>query len=338
MSVNFTLQPLPKDGDTNRPDLFAAALFFMLAAVGKLAAADLTWLIRLLLRSEDPLVEYALNSVVYYLGFILLPVLLYMKKYPVSVDRMRINPISGRSAALCTLAAVVNLFLMTIVTSLWYILVECMGGVIYEPVIPMPSTTGGLILMIVFVAILPGIAEELLFRGALLNAWEERGSKNAIVITSVWFMLLHSSIIGMPNQLITGIILAVIVVSTDSILAGVIFHTVHNSVSLIISYVTEQAASAMPAAAPASVSMLEVIGGIPGLISFMLPAAGLTAVLIVILKALDKERLNKKRFTFGYPPAYGRDPSLAEYLILSSGFAVSLILFLPDLLRIAGWL
>lgn len=334
MSVNFTLPPTPKNDETNRPDLFAAALFFMLAVVGKVFLGDITSAVQWLFGLQDSMSRLALSSIIYYFGFMLLPLLLYIRKYPSAADGMRISPLSGRSAFLCSLAAVLNLFVMLFISIFWSVLIECFGGGAAEESMFIPDTSGGLLLMIIFSAIIPGICEELLLRGALLNAWEERGTPKAIMVTSALFMLLHSDINGMPTELLSGIILAVIVVSTDSVLAGIIFHTVYNSINIIIVYALENGATG----AVSELSLLESIGGLSGLFSLSIPAAGLSFLLILILKLLDRERIRKKRFAFGYPPSCGRDLSLAEYLILCSGIAITLILYVPDYLSIVGWL
>lgn len=328
MSVNFTLPASPKNGETNRPDLFAAALFFMLAAVGKLLAADISAALEQLLGISRPQHAKALYALIYYIGFLLTPILLYMKKNPSAADHMRIKRISARSALLCAAAAVPAAFCMSGITSLWAVLIESMGGTLPDVGL---SHNGALLPNLLFAAVLPALCEELLFRGALLNAWEERGSRSAVVITGVWFMLLHTSIIGMPNQLLCGIVLAVVVVSVNSLFAGIIFHIVYNSINLL-SAVRESAQSG------AAYSALQSAGGANELMFCVLKAAFAGILLILILTEIDRERRRNGRLDFGYPPSYGRDPSLAEYVVLCSGFSVCLILYARDFLILAGWL
>ena len=81
-------------------------------------------------------------------------------------------------------------------------------------------------------AVLPAVCEETLFRGALLSAWEEKGSAKAMLIVSVLFMLLHGSVTGIPSELAAGLILCFLAISTGSVFAGIIFHTVYNSAIL----------------------------------------------------------------------------------------------------------
>ena len=78
--------------------------------------------------------------------------------------------------------------------SMWFLaLVEATGGTAYDTALPMPKSRAGIIGMVLQVAVLPGIFEELLFRGALLRAWEKRGGTYAVVVTTLLFAALHST-------------------------------------------------------------------------------------------------------------------------------------------------
>ena len=328
---------MPKNGKKIKPDIFTASAFFVLALSGLYISPTIVTLISSVITLSSSTLT-ALSQLIFYVFFILLPILLYMRRFPSAVDNARINPLSGKCAFLCVLAAIVGVFLLNIVTSLWLILIEVFGGTLTESSIEIPKTSSGLIATMIFTAILPGVSEELLFRGMLLGAWEEKGSMRAMVVTSVWFTFIHASIEGIPAEFISGMILAFVVISTDSLIAGMVYHTVHNSLLLILAFVTERSMDAAGVTAGENVSMLSGMGGISGIVSLLMPAIFLGLLLVLILRKLDRERIRKKQFTFGYPPAPHRDFTLHEYAVMGSGFAIVLIMYLSNFLEIVGWL
>lgn len=336
MNVNFTLRNMPRDPEKTKPTIFAASVLFMIGVTGLFVLPLIMGIIHAVF--GDFLIDEltGMLQAMYYIAFIVLPVYLYARRdMPVCADVMRINPLSVKSALLCALAALIAVNLTQIITAAWSVLIESVIATPPDTGYLIPTTAKSLAVSIILTAILPGICEELLFRGAILGAWEEKGSKKAIVISSIWFMLMHGTITGMPAQLICGIILGVIVVSTDSLFGGMIFHTVYNAATLILAFVLNQQTN--PGAESAR-TMLESIGGIPGVIQLIFPCIFFSIILILIMKAIDSERIRKKGYIFGYPPAERREFTLAEYLVMGAGFSIVFMNYLEDLLIIMGWI
>ncbi|MBR3928048.1 MAG: CPBP family intramembrane metalloprotease [Clostridia bacterium] len=336
MNVNFTLKNMPRDPEKNKPSIFAASVLFFIGVTGLFV---LPFAMSLISAFFGDFLISELKSMIqsmYYIVFIVLPIFLYAKRdMSACADAMRINPLSVKSALLSTLAALLAVYLTQILTLLWSILIETAIGTPPDTSFIIPTTAKSLAVSIVLIAILPGICEELLFRGAILGAWEEKGSKKAIVISSVWFMLMHGTLTGIPAQLLCGIILGVIVVSTDSLFGGMVFHTVYNASTLILAFVLNR--QTQPKAA-VSLTMFESIGGVAGILQLVMPAAFFTILLIFTLKAIDNERIRKKGYIFGYPPAETREFTLCEYLAMGAGFAIVFMNYLEDLLVIMGWI
>ena len=336
MSVNFTLRNMPRDPEKNKPSIFAASLLFFIGVTGLFILPRIMLIIEFVFGSF--MIEELSNMIqsMYYIVFIVLPILLYARRdMPACADAMRINPLSLKSALLATVSALIAVYLSQILTVLWSILIEVLIDTPPDANFIIPTTTKGLAASILFVAIIPGICEELLFRGAILGAWEIKGSKKAIFISSVWFMLMHGTLTGIPAQLMCGIILGIIVVSTDSLFSGMIFHTVYNAATLILAFVLNRQTQ------PKSETVLtiyESIGGASGILSLLLPAAFFSILLAIAIKAIDTERVRKKGFIFGYPPAEIGDLSFADYAVMGAGFAIVFMNYLSDLLLIMGWI
>ena len=97
----------------------------------------------------------------------------------------------------------------------------------------------GLIPLLIIVAVLPGICEETLHRGALLSTF--RGLDKewiAVVCVGLFFSLNHVSILRGPFTFILGAVFAYIVIKKNNILLTMIMHSMLNSFSVIISYFT----------------------------------------------------------------------------------------------------
>ncbi len=336
MNINFTLRNMPRDPEKTKPSIFAASVLFFIGVTGLFILPYAMYFIRLIF-GEFIITELSgMIQSMYYIVFIVLPIFLYARRdMPACADVMRINPLSVKSALLCTVAALICVYLSQIVTLLWSVLIEVVIDTPPDTNFIIPTTTKGLASSIFFIAIIPGICEELLFRGAILGAWEEKGSKKAIVISSIWFMLMHGTLTGIPAQLMCGIILGIIVVSTDSLFGGMIFHTVYNAATIILAFALNQQTQTKGEAA---LTIFESIGGIPGVLSMLLPAAFFSILLVIALKAVDTERVRKKGFIFGYPPAEPRDLTFSEYMVMGAGCAIVFMNYLNDLLTIMGWI
>ena len=336
MNVNFTLMNMPRDPDNTKPSVFAASVLYFIALSGLYLLPVVLGAVELLFGSFLlPEISRAIE-VMYYLLFIILPVLIYARRHSAScAEVMRINPLSFKVALLCTIAALIAVYLSQILTVLWSIIIESAIGTPPDSNFQIPTTAMGLMMSVVTVAILPGLSEEILFRGAILGAWEIRGSKRAILISSIWFMLMHGTITGMPVQFLSGLVLGIIAVSTDSIFGGMVFHTVYNAATLILAYVLNQQTNEMTESIQ---SIYESIGGFAGVVQLFFPLILFTALLVFIVKAIDADRIKRTGAQFGYPAATKRDFGLAEYLVMGAAFSIVFMYYLEDLLLIMGWI
>ncbi|MFQ6103505.1 MAG: type II CAAX prenyl endopeptidase Rce1 family protein [Candidatus Glassbacteria bacterium] len=84
-------------------------------------------------------------------------------------------------------------------------------------------------------SITPSICEEILFRGFLLQGLLEKFSIwSSIVITGICFGFFHVNIYRFIPTAIIGVILAYVVVSSSSLITGIIYHAVNNAIALTV--------------------------------------------------------------------------------------------------------
>jgi sodium transport system permease protein len=84
------------------------------------------------------------------------------------------------------------------------------------------------------VAFSPGVCEEIVFRGAFLGLMRRTGSTRAAVLaTSVVFALIHLSVFRFVPTLLLGLVMAILVVRTRSILPAILYHVTYNGIGVL---------------------------------------------------------------------------------------------------------
>jgi sodium transport system permease protein len=90
--------------------------------------------------------------------------------------------------------------------------------------------------ILLVVAVLPAICEELAFRGFILSGLRHLGSPGAAVaISSVLFGLTHGMLQQSLSAIAVGFVMGYLALQTRSLLPCAIFHFTHNSMSVIAS-------------------------------------------------------------------------------------------------------
>jgi membrane protease YdiL (CAAX protease family) len=85
------------------------------------------------------------------------------------------------------------------------------------------------------VGLLAPVCEELVFRGAILRAllrW--RRGWAAITISALLFSLVHANPVQMPHAFVIGLLLGWLYYRTDSVVPGVVYHWVNNSIAYVV--------------------------------------------------------------------------------------------------------
>lgn len=87
----------------------------------------------------------------------------------------------------------------------------------------------------VVVGLLAPLVEEMVFRGAILRALLKGGRHwPAIAVSAVLFAVVHGNPAQMPHAFLVGLLLGWMYYRTDSIVPGVAYHWVNNSVAYIL--------------------------------------------------------------------------------------------------------
>ena len=90
----------------------------------------------------------------------------------------------------------------------------------------------GLYLVMAF-AVLPALTEEFLFRGIIIGEYESHGAGVAVVFSALVFAMSHFSIVRFPVYFFSGIMLALVLYATRSLMASILIHILNNAAVLL---------------------------------------------------------------------------------------------------------
>ena len=312
-----------------RPGRLSALALWAFAALGLILSALAAGFLAPKMNGMRPQMQLLLTDVLYYLPFVALPVFLLARRNPGLAEAYRPGPISLFNVISIVVLALLGVFLANDITVLWSIPFQKLGLSIYTTALPTPANTRDLALSVITVAAIPAVCEEFLFRGAVMPAFEKHGTRHAILCTSLLFALLHGSIIGLPSQFILGVILCLLVFWTNSVYAGLIYHTVHNSAAVILDYVQNQT----PEAAAISDDLYTAIGGMSGVLDLALSVLLSAAMVLLTLKlfrmrgqlrGITMEARKKEKLRRG------------EIIALVCGLILCAVLYASDIISMLG--
>src|SRR5439155_9671023 len=89
--------------------------------------------------------------------------------------------------------------------------------------------------VVLVICLAPAICEELAFRGFILSGLRRLGHTwGAIALASVFFGLAHGILQQSLGAAVIGAVIGYIAVKSGSLLPGILYHGVHNSLSVLI--------------------------------------------------------------------------------------------------------
>ncbi len=167
---------------------------------------------------------------------ILLPLIIFTRSKNINFQKFyRFNKISPKNCAIIAVLGVSSQFIGTVLKAFSNMIftVFKIPYSVESEAISVPDSGGKFLVAFIGLALLPALAEELLFRGLVVRSYEKWGTKSAIIISALLFGILHLDISSLLATIFMGLLLAYVVVKTDSILAGMLLHLVNNFTAII---------------------------------------------------------------------------------------------------------
>ena len=173
---------------------------------------------------------------------IALPSIYFIKRRGLSLKRtFRLNILGFKNIILIFFITILTYPIATFFQALFISIVNLVKPLNMEiPPLPIDITNVPFLLAFLFVAVLPGICEEIMFRGTILRTYEKIGIKPAIIISGVLFGLFHFNLINFAGPTVLGIVFGIMVYKTNSIYSSMLAHTINNSIALALNYIMVQ--------------------------------------------------------------------------------------------------
>jgi membrane protease YdiL (CAAX protease family) len=188
---------------------------------------------------SDNISDWLFAFFVQIIGMGLMPLLLYkfwVKGDPVKDFRInvKINPYIYLVAIAIGIALH---FLITSVSVIWQNVIILMGFTPINSASTIYSGAEVLIFEIIASALLPGICEEITYRGLALRMLDGiKDEKAEIIIVALLFGLGHQFIMQTGYAFAAGLVFAYLAIKTRSIVPGMIIHFLNNFLSVISDY------------------------------------------------------------------------------------------------------
>ena len=286
--------PAPEAPAFRRPSLKLAAGLYLWAVASLIGFSLLTprivaWLMGLFPGMGQQALSLTATAI-YYLPCVLLPACL-TARHAGSPDAARLGGMRPMSMLAVVGLALAGLLLVQYASVLWLILLEALRIPYTSAALALPQNTQETMLMVLSIGVLPGVCEELLFRGAMLGAFERLGTKKAIWMTAILFTLWHGSLAGVPAELLTGLLLGYVAFAFDSVYAAITYHTVYNTALVLVNVYAAAAPVTAEEEALLAASTFEAVGGWPGVLAL----AFYTALLIWAMRGFLRVAEHRRR-------------------------------------------
>ena len=273
-----------------RPTVLWANLCYLMSAVMQQPVAYLVvWLFSMFVPNAEIGTISSAASAAYQILILGLLGVWYAVRQRETLPSMRLNPPHFGLMLGAAALGFSGVLLANNLGTWWMLLLDRLGIPLQESAVEIPKNSQELMRGILLIGVLPGVCEELFFRGMMLSAWERRGTKTALIVSAVLFALLHGSIMGFPVQLLMGFVLGYLLLVSNSLYTGMTYHTVYNSATLILAYLSAQGGAADSAVYEHLTEYVEqTIGYMPLLQSTLMTIGFFVFVLILMQKGLPK--------------------------------------------------
>ena len=152
------------------------------------------------------------------------------------IDR-KLSPIQGLILPLIAVAGIVA-FLP--IANAFVMLVELITGAPVDAGFSIGTKWWEIILSVVFIAVLPAIGEEILFRGAVARGLKRKSYLFAIVMSGFLFSLFHGSAAQTVHQFLIGMVFAYVYFVSGSLLASMVLHFCNNALAIFFEVILNQ--------------------------------------------------------------------------------------------------
>lgn len=132
------------------------------------------------------------------------------------------------------LIGLVGLVIAQVINTIFVSLAGIEQSEAMEAALAVPQSSIGILLYIVYLAVIPAIFEELLFRKAILNGAKKFGNVFAVIFTAVVFGLFHQNLQQLLGTALIGLVLATVTIKTGDIKTSMAIHFTNNFFATLV--------------------------------------------------------------------------------------------------------
>ncbi len=185
-----------------------------------------------IVQSKDHIIGLLITEYI----IVLLPSLLYLKlrKKPFK-KALRLNPIKVIDGIRVFFITLFTYPLAVLLQAIFISILNTFTSI--EPNnVALPNNPSQLLVAFLVMAISPGICEEIMFRGVMLDGYKSMGARRAILLSSFLFAIMHMTIANFIGTFFLGVVFGVMVYKTNSIYSAIIGHITNNTIALGLGY------------------------------------------------------------------------------------------------------
>jgi membrane protease YdiL (CAAX protease family) len=196
--------------------------------------------------TDVPVPEFLLvMSIQLFAVFVPCVVFIYLNNASVK-ESFKLKNITLLQGVMCAFIGITAQSVASILNVPALIFIKSKTGQFPSSTVPAPQNVGQLLLFLITVAMVPAIFEELLMRGIVLTATQNKGYRASLFIGGLYFALLHNQIESIAGHFFLGVLLCYIVWMTQSVFGGIIAHFCFNSSGMLLHYLTTVKGTAIP--------------------------------------------------------------------------------------------
>jgi sodium transport system permease protein len=166
---------------------------------------------------------------------ILLPVLLILRVSKTNIKKtLRLNPTKPANFVLALFAIIPALIIVAVISQAINLIFPVSESYMEGMKNFLDAQQHGFWLSIFVIGILPGICEETMFRGFIINGFKKMGFWRSIVISGVLFGVFHLDPFRLLPASLLGMWLGYMLLRTNSIYVPMFAHFVNNSFTIIV--------------------------------------------------------------------------------------------------------
>lgn len=145
------------------------------------------------------------------------------------------------------------------------------------PTTPDMSAPVGIAPNIVYVlsmTVAPGIFEEMMFRGVIMQSLRRFGDGFALCMSSVLFGMIHGNIIQGSNAILLGLVMGYFVLRTGSILTSMIIHCFYNGFIIMFNYMMDYMTLEQSSMFDSAIFTVYLLLGVAGVVYMLVKEKG----------------------------------------------------------------